>query len=70
MFERLSLQKLHGRLGFVSANFVNGADVGMVQSGGGFGFTTETFEGLWIVGQRFSKDLRAAKRPSSMSSAL
>ena len=33
----------------VFPNFVNGADVGMVQSGSGAGFAAKTFEGLRIV---------------------
>jgi hypothetical protein len=44
----------------VLADFVNGADIGMVESGSGTGFATETFQRLWvlryIVGEKFKRD--------------
>jgi hypothetical protein len=42
------------------ANFVNGADVGMIQRGCGAGFAAKTFECLRVVGhvarQKFQRD--------------
>ena len=50
------------------ADFVNGADVGMIQGGRGAGFAAKTFEGLRvmrdIVGQKLEGD-EAAERVSS-----
>ncbi len=49
----------------VLSNFVDGADVGMVQSGSGASFTAKTFQGLRvvrdIVGQELQRD-EAAER--------
>ncbi len=57
MFEGGAVEELHGDVAaaFVLANFVDGADVGMVESGGGAGFTAKTFEGLRVAGQVFGK---------------
>ncbi len=45
---------------FVFADVVDGADVGMVERGGGAGFALEAFEGLRIaseiVGEKFERD--------------
>src|SRR5215468_5581297 len=50
MFQRHTVKKLHDdeRLGFVLADFVDRADVGMVQSGSRTCLPTETFQSLWI----------------------
>ena len=57
-----ALEKLHGDEGvaFVLADVVNGADVGMVQRGGGLGFALETAQRLRVsgdvVGKKFQRD--------------
>ena len=62
VLQRQAVQKLHGdeALAVVLADFVNGADVGMVQRGGGTRFAPETFERLGIlrdiVGQKLEGD--------------
>ena len=62
MLEGRALEKLHGDegLAFVPADFVDGADVGMVQRGGGARFSAKAFERLRIlrkiVGQEFQRD--------------
>ena len=47
-------------LAFLLADVVDGADVGMVQGGGGLGFAPEAVQGLRvlgdIVGQEFERD--------------
>ena len=44
----------------VFADVVDGADIGMIEGGGGFGFALEAFEGLRvaseIVGEEFESD--------------
>ena len=52
MFQRRAFQKLHRDegLGFVLANFVDGADVGVIQGGGRAGFAPETLKRLRVVG--------------------
>ncbi len=65
--QSLAFEKLHHdeAQAAVLPNFVNGADVGMVQSGSGAGFAAKTFEGLRvvrdIVGQELQRD-EAAER--------
>src|ERR1700722_286340 len=62
MLQGEAIEELHGDEGLlaVAADFINGADVGMVESGGGAGFTAETLEGLRVagklVGQEFESD--------------
>src|SRR5262245_28228641 len=57
-----SIQILHGDecLPMLVINFVDGADVGMIQSRSGFGFTAESLKSLRIVGnllrQEFQRD--------------
>ena len=48
MLEGHAIEKLHGDEGLVAvlADFVDGADVGMVQGGGGAGFAAKALEGL------------------------
>jgi len=47
----------------VLADFVNRADVGMIQGRGGTGFAPEAFEGLTVsghvIGQEFQRDVTA-----------
>ena len=46
------------RLAVVLADFIDGADVGMVQRGGGAGFAAEAFERLWVVATVVRKELQ------------
>ncbi len=63
VLERLAVEKFHGDEGFVVgvADFVDGADIGMIEGGGGFGFAAEAFESLRIVGEGFRKKLESHK---------
>src|ERR1700733_7647775 len=56
----VSLKKLHGneRLSLMLFNFVDGADIGMVQCRGGLGFTLKTLEGDRITGELFWQKLQ------------
>ncbi len=60
MAERLPLQQFHGNegspIGFV--NFVNRADVWMVQRRGGFRLPLETAESLGVVGEFVGQELQ------------
>ena len=62
MFQRLAVEVFHGDepLAVVFVDFVDGADVGMIQRGGGLGFAFETGQGLrifgYIVRQEFQGD--------------
>ena len=59
MFQGHALEKFHGDESFAAliVNFVDGADVGVIEGGGGFGFALKAAEGLRIfgdvVGQEF-----------------
>ena len=61
------VQKLHGdeRLTVLFANFVDGADVGMVQGGCSLGFALKARECLRVSATSSGRNLRATKRPSS-----
>ncbi len=63
MLERLAVEKLHGdkSAAFVLPNFVNCADVGMIQGGGCLRFALESFQGLLILGQVLGKELQGHK---------
>ena len=67
VLERLPVEKFHGdeRASAIFGNFVDGADVGMIQGRGGASFAAETFEGLRVLGdvvrQEFQRD-EAAER--------
>ena len=52
MLERGAVEILHGDEGFaiLFTDVVNGADVGVVESGGSLGFALEASEGLGIFG--------------------
>src|SRR5579862_129551 len=58
MAEGDAVEELHGdeAAAGLFADFVNGADIGMVEGGGGAGFTTETFQSLRILGQVVRKE--------------
>ena len=61
MLQGQAVEELHGDEGLAAlvVNFVDGADVGMIQSGGGLRFALETGQGLGIfgnfVGQEFER---------------
>ncbi len=50
VLQRLALQKLHDDegLAFVLTNLMNGADIGMVERGGGAGLALETLQRLAV----------------------
>src|SRR5580704_15162036 len=50
VLQRFPVKTFHGDVGLpiFFANFVNGADVGMIQRGGGSRFAAETFERLLV----------------------
>jgi len=50
-------------------NFVNGADIGMVQSGSGAGFTAKTLEGLGVVRDIVGQKLEGDEAAQEVSSA-
>ena len=58
-----AVQKLHGdeALALVLANLVDGANVGMVEGGGGAGFAAEAFECLRILRHVVGKKLESDK---------
>ena len=62
VLEGLAVEKLHGDEGFAGfvADVVDGADVGVVEGGGGLGFTLEAREDLRVagdvVGKKFERD--------------
>ncbi len=60
VLQRRAFQELHRDEGlvFVLADFVNGADVGMIESGGRAGFAPEAFESLRVVGKLVGKELQ------------
>ena len=60
MLQRDAIQVLHGdeRLTVLIVDFVNRADVGMVESGRGARFALETAEGLRILGDFVGKKLK------------
>ena len=71
VLEGEAVEIFHGDEGFgrrIFADFVDGADVGMVQGGGGAGFAAKAFEGLRVarnvIGQEFEGD-EAAELVSS-----
>ena len=60
VLERRTVEELHDEEGaaVVLADVVNGADIGMIQSGSGFGFAAKTLEGLAILREIFGKKLQ------------
>ncbi len=60
MLQRRPFQKLHGDegLGLVTADLVNGADVGMVQGRGGPSLTAKTLERLRVLGEVIGQELQ------------
>ena len=60
VLQRHAVQKLHGdeRLAVLLADFVDGADVGMVQGGGSLGFTLEALQCLGVSGHFVGQELQ------------
>jgi len=67
VLEGLALEKLHGDevppVGF--PNFIDGADVGMVEGGSGTRFTAEALECLGISGQVFREKFQRDVAPEA-----
>jgi hypothetical protein len=63
MLQGHAIQKFHGdeRMAAFLSNVVNGADVGMVQSGSGLRLSLETAEGLRISGNFIGQKLQSYK---------
>jgi hypothetical protein len=65
VLESLALEKFHGDEGtaFEFSDIVDGANIGVIESGGGAGFATESLDGLGIVrdvvGKEFQSDAAA-----------
>ena len=58
VLQRHALEKFHGDEGLLFADFVDGADVGMVQRRSGFGFAPEALQRLGIVGYFIGKKFK------------
>ncbi len=60
-FQGYALQKLHGDelAVLVMANFIDRADVGVVQRGSGTGFPAEAFQGLRVLGNVVRKEFQS-----------
>ncbi len=63
MFQGHAVEKLHGdkRLALLVVNFMNGADVGMIQGRGRLGFPLEAAERLRVFGYIVGKKLESDK---------
>ena len=63
VLERLAIEKFHGDVAptVMLANFVDSADVGVIERGGGAGFTTEAFEGLRVAIEIFREEFKGDK---------
>ena len=59
LLQRRAVQKLHGDEGLpvLLANVVDGANVGMIQGGGGLGFAPEALQSLRILGHFIGQEL-------------
>ena len=59
VLQRHAIETFHGDegLAMLIVDFVNGADVGMVEGGGGLGFALEAAEGLRILGDFVGQEL-------------
>ena len=57
VFQSLAVEKFHGDevAAFEFVNFVDGADVGVIEGGGGLRFALETFESLRVAGEIFGE---------------
>jgi hypothetical protein len=54
----------------IVANFVDGADVGVVESGRGLCFPTKAFQGLRVGGERVGQEFQGDAAEELVSSAL
>src|SRR5580700_8241727 len=65
LLERLAFEELHHdeSLALVAADFVDGANVGVVERRGGAGFALESFEGLRVFGEVFRKEFQRYETP-------
>jgi hypothetical protein len=72
VLQSCAVQILHGDEGtpVLLVDFVDGADVGMVQGRGGFGLALKPAESLQVLRNVIGQELRAAKRSSLTSWAL
>ena len=72
VLERLAVEVLHHdeMLAVEFANIVDGANVRVVQGGGGAGLAQEAVDGLLIAGESSGRNFTATKRPRRVSSAL
>src|SRR5580693_1085745 len=63
IFQRDTLQKLHRDEGFavLIVNFVDGADILVIQGGGSLSFALEAAEGQWIFGNVVGQKLESYK---------
>jgi len=63
--ESLAFEALHDNDGaaLVLPDFMNGADIGVIESGGGTRFTAKAFQGQRIVHQIFRKELQGYGTP-------
>src|SRR5580704_17350408 len=63
--QRLAFEELHHdeSLTLVAADFVDGANVGVVKRRSGAGFALESFEGLRVFGEAFWKELQRDETP-------
>jgi hypothetical protein len=61
VFQRLAVEKFHGDevAAFEFVNFVDGADVGVIEGGGGLRFALETLEGLRVAGKIFGEKFQS-----------
>jgi hypothetical protein len=61
MFQSGAVEELHYDecLAILFVNFMNGADIGMIQSGGSLGLSLKTREGLRIAGNFIGQELQS-----------
>ena len=61
MFKGDAIEKFHGYESLIAelSNFINGADVGMIQRGSGASFTAKAFQGLRIAGDVVGEKLQS-----------
>ena len=59
LLQRLALQQLHDNelLAFVLANVVDGANIGMIQGGGGTGLAPKALQRLGVAGKLLGQEL-------------
>jgi len=67
-----AVEKLHGdeALAFLLADFIDGANVWMIQSGSRASFAADRSSARGSLVKSSGRNLSATKRPSSVSSAL